>query len=105
MSRLNLIADDQIPQVLARAGLTVILLTASWDGNGIIMRSLLEQAAERFPDVYFYQGDYETAPQLARLFNLLSPPGLLFIQDGELVQRVTKPVSARTIQDLLQAYL
>ncbi|MFT6483797.1 MAG: hypothetical protein ACJAWN_000506, partial [Neolewinella sp.] len=41
------------------------------------------------------------SPRLARLFNLLSPPGILFVKDGEMVQRITGPVSAGRIEELL----
>jgi hypothetical protein len=103
MSELKLISDNQIPLLLAEEGLTVILMSSPWDGNGIIMRNIMERIIRLYHNVHFYQADYEDSPQLARLFNLLSPPGLLFVRDGELVHRVTKPMSAESIQDLIHA--
>ena len=103
MSKLKLITDHQIPFLLAEEGLTVILMSSPWDGNGIIMRNIMEGIVKQYGQVHFYQADYEDSPQLARLFNLLSPPGLLFVKDGELVQRITKPMSAESIQDLIHA--
>lgn len=103
MSKLNSISDKRIPQLLAKEGLAVVLLSSPWDGNGIIMRTIVEGVAEQFQQVSFYQADYESSPRLARLFNLLSPPGLLFIRDGELVSRVTKPMSAGSVRDLIQS--
>lgn len=103
MSKLKLITDNQIPQLLAEEGLMIILMSSPWDGNGIIMRNIVEGIANKQTSIRFYHADYENCPQLARLFNLLSPPGLLFIRDGELVHRITKPMSAGNIQDLIHA--
>lgn len=103
MSKLKLITDNHIPQLLAKEGLIVILMSSPWDGNGIIMRNIIESIVARHASVGFYHADYENSPQLARLFNLLSPPGLLFVRDGELVHRITKPMSAGNIQDLIHA--
>lgn len=101
MSKLKLISDQRIGDLLAREGLHVVLMSSPWDGNGVIMRNIVESVAPKNRNVQFYQADYEDSPQLARLFNLLSPPGLLFIRDGELVKRVVKPLSAGGVQDLI----
>ncbi|MEO0735148.1 MAG: thioredoxin family protein, partial [Bacteroidota bacterium] len=89
----------------ARAGngLTLVLMTSHWDGNGIILRSIIQRMTDQYRGVRFCEADYEQAPRLARLFNLTSPPGLLFIREGELVHRITKPISAGRISDLIQA--
>jgi len=103
MSNLTNIEDRQIAEVLANSGLTVLLMTAPWDGNGIIMRRIMEGFVPRFRSVSFLEADYESCPRLARLFNLMSPPGILFVKDGEMVNRVSGPVSARRINELIQA--
>ena len=101
MSKLKLISDQRIGDLLAREGLHIVLMSSPWDGNGVIMRNIVESIAPQNRSVQFYQADYEDSPKLARLFNLLSPPGLLFIRDGELVKRVVKPLSAGGVQDLI----
>jgi hypothetical protein len=103
MSQLKSISDTQIPRLLSEEGLTIVLMSSPWDGNGIIMRNIVESIAGQFQKVSFYQADYESSPRLARLFNLLTPPGLLFIKDGELVHRITKPMSEGRVRDLIHA--
>lgn len=103
MSKLELISDQRIGDLLSREGLHLVLMSSPWDGNGIILRNILESLAPHYRDVRFYHADYEESPQLARLFNLLSPPGLLFVRDGELVRRVTKPLSAGAVRELIHA--
>ena len=101
MSKLNSIQDRQIAEVLSHQGLTVILMSSPWDGNGIILRGILEGFTSRYRSVNFCFADYEESPRLARLFNLLSPPGILFVKDGEMIQRITGPVSAGRIEELI----
>jgi len=101
MSKVDSINDTNISSLLAREGLTVLLMTSPWDGNGIIMLNIMESIAGGFSSVRFNQTDYESSPQLARLFNLLSPPGILFVKEGELMHRITKPVSAGRISELI----
>lgn len=99
---LETIDDNKIGSILAREGLTLVLLTANWDGNGIILRSIIAGMQPQYRSVRFCEADYEKTPQLARLFNLTSPPGLVFIREGELVHRITKPISASQISALIQ---
>lgn len=101
MSKLESTSDKHIPTLLTGRELRVVLMSSPWDGNGIIMRNILEGITDQFQQVHFYHADYESSPQLARLFNLLSPPGLLFIRDGELVHKVTKPISVGSLRELI----
>lgn len=102
MNKLLTIDDRQISDLLQAKGLTVVLITSPWDGNGIILRSIIEGLAGRYRSVNFRIADYEACPRLARLFNLMSPPGILLIREGEMLERLTGPVSAVKISELIQ---
>lgn len=102
MNKLTTIDDRQISDLLQADGLTVVLMTSPWDGNGIILRSIIENLAAQYRAVQFRIADYEDCPRLARLFNLMSPPGVLFVRNGEMIQRVTGPVSAGRIGELIR---
>jgi len=103
MSKIRTIDDRQIGAVLTNGGLSVLLMAAPWDGNGIILRGIIESLAPAFRTVTFLEADYESCPRMARLFNLLAPPGILFVKDGEMVGRVSGPVSAGRINELIRA--
>ena len=103
MPQVTDIQDGQIADLLAARGLSVVLMSADWDGNGIILRSILEGLAAEYGSVNFYVADYERSPRLARLFNLLSPPGIVFLREGELTQRLTGPVSAGRLGELIRS--
>ena len=96
--------DDQIGNLLSRDGLCVVLMTASWDGNGIIFRSLIEMLSDQYTKVFFSEADFETTPRLAKLFNMTRPPGLLFVKDGELVHRISGPTSAGAIGAIINEF-
>ena len=103
MHDLTPLEDRQIATLLSTNGLCVVLLSADWDGNGIILRSILGGLAAEYRAVTFFAADYESSPRLARMFNLLSPPGVLFVRDGELLHRLTGPISAARLRQLLDA--
>ena len=103
MSRIDTIDDSNIPALLSQEGLTVVLMTSPWDGNGVIMQRIMESISGQFTSVHFSKADYESSPGLARLFNLLSPPGIVFVREGELMHRITKPISAGKISELINA--
>lgn len=96
------LTDQHINQLLTTPGLSLVFMTAGWDGNGVILRSILAGLASEYRAVGFFEADYESNPRLCRLFNLLSPPGVALLRDGELLHRVTGPVSAVQIGRLLQ---
>lgn len=103
MSKIDTINDFHIASLLTKEGVSVVLMSSPWDGNGIIMRNIIESVGESFPAVDFKQADYESSPRLAKLFNLLSPPGILLVKDGELMHRITKPISAGRISELINS--
>lgn len=96
--------DSQIGRILSAPGLSVVLLTSRWDGNGVILRTIMDRLAASHPGVGFCVADTEDSPQLARLFNLTRPPGILFVKEGELVGRVDGPASAGELRDYINKY-
>lgn len=98
------LTDEQISHLLGQDQLCVVLMTATWDGNGIILRSLIQMLSDQYANVYFSEADFETTPRLAKLFNMTRPPGLLFIKDGELVHRISGPTSAGAISSIINDY-
>lgn len=100
---LESVDDNKLASLLTGEGLTLVLMTSVWDGNGIILRSIIMGMRDRFRGVRFCEADYEQTPRMARLFNLTSPPGLVILREGELVHRITKPISAGQISELIQA--
>ena len=96
--------DAKLPELLTHPELTLLLITSNWDGHGIIMRTLLEGLASRYGNVSFGVADVEKSPRMCKIFNVTDPPGLLFVRDGELIDRLQGPVGGRSITDLVERY-
>ena len=102
--QLTQINDAKLPELLMRPELTLLLITSNWDGHGIIMRTLLEGLAGRYGNVSFSMADVEQSPRICKIFNVTDPPGLLFVRDGELIDRLQGPVGGRGILQLVERY-
>lgn len=104
MQRSDLITinDDKLGDILSQNGLTIILVTSSWDGYGIIMRSLLERKAVEYGNIRFCVADVETSPKLCRLFNVTAPPGLLLVRNGELIDHRSGAMGGNAIGDFIE---
>ncbi|PHK98224.1 hypothetical protein CGL56_11000 [Neolewinella marina] len=96
------INDAKINEVLAHAGLSVLLITSTWDGHGIIMRTLLEGLSNRYGKVFFGVADVEDSPRICKVFNVTNPPGLLLVKDGELIERAMGPIGGSGIVELIE---
>ena len=97
--------DTDIGLILSTEGLSVVLLTAAWDGNGIILSSIIESLSGRYKRVSFCTADFESSPQLAKLFNMPRPPGLVFVKNGELVGRIVGPAGVDQIEDFINDHV
>lgn len=96
------IDDGKINELLTRSGLSILLVTSSWDGHGAIMRALLEGLAERYQNILFTVAEVEESPRLCKVFNLTNPPGLLFIRDGELIDRLQGAIGGSSIATAIE---
>ncbi len=99
---LTTVNDAKINELLTRSGLSLLLITSSWDGHGVIMRTLLEGLSNRYSKVFFGVADVEDSPRICKVFNVTNPPGLLFVRDGELIDRVQGAVGGSTIIELIE---
>lgn len=96
------ISDADLPQLLTRQGTTMLLISSSWDGHGIIMRALLGNISDHYVNVVFEVANVENSPRICKLFNVSNPPALLLVKDGELVERVMGAVAGGEIKHLLE---
>lgn len=99
---LKQITDEKLIEVLSHPGVCVILITSTWDGHGIIMRTLLEGLSNRYGKVFFGIADVESSPRICKLFNVTNPPDLLVVKDGELIERTSGAVGGSTIVDMIE---
>ena len=99
----------KIRETLRSNGLHVILVTASWDGAGAIIESRIVPTVA--PDyrnrVSFCKVDSERrdSADVTKLFGINQLPTTLFIQAGEIMDRVVGPLPARALRAKLDQLL
>ncbi|WP_116127636.1 thioredoxin family protein [Lewinella sp. IMCC34183] len=100
--RLQQINDTKLNELLAHSGLIVLLITSTWDGHGIIMRTILEGISNQYTKVLFGVSDVEDSPRICKVFNVTNPPGLLLVKDGELIERAMGAIGGSAIVELIE---
>lgn len=95
--------------MLAGNGPIVLDVWASWCGPCAYMAPILEQISEETYEkpVRFYKSNVDDNPDLARRFNVMSIPTLLFFENGQVVGTMVgaapKEKIRKKIADLLGA--
>ncbi|MDY3845774.1 MAG: thioredoxin [Eubacteriales bacterium] len=67
-------------------GLTVIDFYADWCGPCRMLSPIVEEMAERFPDVKFGKVNVDEEGELAARFGVVSIPTLVFMKGGKILE-------------------
>ena len=63
----------------------VIIFTADWSGNAVILETIMEKVIAKFEtSVEFYKTDIDLNPATRKFFNITTVPTLVFLEDGEI---------------------
>lgn len=82
----------------------ILVFGADWSGTAEMMNGIAERIAnESGHDVNFYYVDIEKMKDTTRFFGVSSVPTILFIKQGELINKVQGLVSASKFRKLLHA--
>ncbi len=86
--------------------LVVIDFWASWCGPCQRLKPVIEQVAEEYTDKAFI-GKYNTEnnEELIEKFNIRNIPTILFIKNGEVVDRLTGAVNKTSITETIDKHL
>jgi len=80
-------------------GLAVIDFYAEWCGPCKIISPIFHKLSDEIKDVRFGAVNVDNAPNLAKKFNILSIPTLVFLKDGEISEIVVGVISAQKIEE------
>jgi thioredoxin 1 len=78
-------------------GIVIVDISAEWCAPCRMLEPILHQLAEETPDLTLLELDIDAAPELARRYDVMSFPTMLFFVEGELVWRL---VGARSLAAL-----
>lgn len=78
--------ENQFEQTISK-GLVIVDFFATWCGPCRMIAPILEQVAEQHENVVVSKVDVDENEDLARQFNIMSIPTILFFKDGMLVNK------------------
>lgn len=101
---LNSSYGDRVPartEVDALRGASLIEFGAPWCGHCQAVQPLLKQAFEDHPDVRHLKIEDGPGRPLGRSFRVKLWPTLIFMRDGEEIERLVRPGVLNTIREAL----
>lgn len=87
------IDGEQFDTVLGMHDTVVLHVWAEWSGTGKQMTRVIDDVSDRFGWVVFHKSNIDEDPLLAKRFNVVRIPTLLFFDKGKLVDTVVGAVS------------
>ena len=86
MEMIKIHDENQFEQTISK-GLVIVDFFATWCGPCRMIAPILEQVAEQHENVVVCKVDVDENEDLARQFNIMSIPTILFFKDGMLVNK------------------
>lgn len=101
MSAVQFVTDETLEAALPPSGLALLDLSASWCGPCKAYAPILENSAQRHPDVVHLALDVDESPKSAERFNVMSVPTTIFFRDGIVVGGFPGVLQANRLDDLI----
>lgn len=83
--------------------IVVIDFFATWCGPCKMLAPVVEQAAEELTDVTFYKVDIDEEMELAQRYQIMSVPTLLFLKNGQVVNKSVGAVPIEQLKDIINS--
>jgi thioredoxin 1 len=107
MSEIATVTEADYPtQVLKAEGPVVVKFGSQTCGPCMLLGAALKDVLPDYGDeVRFFDVDVEQSPEVARMYGIVSIPVLLFIRDGEVLNRVMGNQSRGKLASLIDAHI
>jgi len=97
------ITSQEYEALAVSADLLVIDFYATWCGPCKMLAPVLEEVAEKYPDVTFVKVNVDEEEDLARKFRISVIPTLVFVKNGEVLKTSTGYMDADALSALVDS--
>ena len=97
--------DEEARKEIESGKIVVIDFWATWCGPCIKLGPVVEELAEKYPDIRIGKLNIDENDEIASEFRVRNIPTVLFFRDGELKERSVGLVSLQVLQDKLDSVI
>jgi thioredoxin 1 len=98
------VTDDKFDDIVKNDSLVVVDCWAPWCGPCRMIAPVIDELSQEFQEVTFGKLNTDENYAVARKFQIMAIPTLLFFKNGELVERVTGVVPKGQIEGLIKKH-
>lgn len=91
-------------EVSGKEGLVVLDFYADWCGPCKQLGPVIDQLAGEYTNVKFGKVNIDNAPELAKKFGVRNIPNLVFIKNGEQIDRSIGNVPKQNLEDIIKKH-
>jgi len=84
-----------------RSGKVVIDCYANWCGPCKMLSPIIDEVAEKTPNMKFYKLDMDNADKVASEYEIMSIPTILVFEDGKLIDKSIGLITKEQLLDLI----
>ena len=94
------LTEDKFNEVI-KTGKVIIDCYANWCGPCKALSPIVDEVAEKTPNMKYYKLDMDNADNIAEEYEIMSIPTILVFEDGKLIDKSVGMISKEQLLDLI----
>lgn len=95
------IKGEELDNLLASGGITVLDFFASWCGPCRVYGPILDEFSSSNPDINVVKLNIETSPDIASKYGIRSIPTTILFKDGQLITKVPGVIQKEKLEEFV----